>query len=280
MTGSVGEDPRRSRYVGGAGPTAAYLMDDPRETTRLVAKVDPAAWAERYLNPDPPGRRVVEVGSGPLHLLAAAADRVSAEVAVGVDVSLSRLTAAAHRPAEPGLLAGVVADAAALPFATGSFDFSYTRFLLEYAHDPRGIVREMARVTRPGGTVMLQDLDGQLVTHHPPDPNLDWAINVVLRSLAGRLDVYAGRKLFGYAHHAGLTDLDVRLESYHLIAGTADAATLDLWTQKLDIAAPAIIQALGPAAARTARDRFFAYLTNPATLTFSTLFTVTGTVPP
>lgn len=277
MTGSVGEDPRRSRYVGGAGPTAAYLMDDPRETTRLVAKVDPAAWAERYLNPDPPGRRVVEVGSGPLHLLAAAADRVSAEVAVGVDVSLSRLTAAAHRPAEPGLSRG--------GRRRGRVAVRHRQLRLQLHPVPAGIRPRPAR-HRPR--------DG---SSHPPRGNGDAAGP---RRAVGhapsarpepRLGNQGGPAVVGRAARRLRWSQAVRLRPSRgtdrsrrppgvLSPHRRHRSRRDPWSQKLDIAAPAIIQALGPAAARTARDRFFAYLTNPATLTFSTLFTVTGTVPP
>ena len=49
-------------------------------------------------------------------------------------------------------------DAAALPFADGSFDVVVSRFALHHFEDPAVPLREMARCLRPGGTLALGDL--------------------------------------------------------------------------------------------------------------------------
>lgn len=103
---------------------------------------------------------------------------------MGVDFSLPRLAASAHQNAQ-SMPAPVAADAQRLPFREGVFDVSYTRFLLEYQPDPQKVVDEMVRATRTGGIVLLQDLDGQLVTHHPPGAEFQHALEFVLTGLAG-----------------------------------------------------------------------------------------------
>jgi SAM-dependent methyltransferase len=45
-------------------------------------------------------------------------------------------------------------DALALPFASASFDATLAAFSLNHLTDPAGGLREMARVTRPGGGVV------------------------------------------------------------------------------------------------------------------------------
>ena len=144
-----------------------YLMEDPREADRLAAKVNPATWARRHVPAElPTTARILDVGCGPAVIAARiAADHPRATV-IGVDRSDARLTAAAglidgQRP--PANLRLLRADARALPFHTGTFDWVFCRFLLEYLTDPLHAVSEMTRVTRPGGTVLLQDLDGQLL---------------------------------------------------------------------------------------------------------------------
>ena len=42
-----------------------------------------------------------------------------------------------------------------LPFADGAFDVTYSSNVLEHVPDPEGMVAEMVRVTRPGGTVVV-----------------------------------------------------------------------------------------------------------------------------
>jgi SAM-dependent methyltransferase len=49
----------------------------------------------------------------------------------------------------------VVGDASALPFRDAAFDGAVCANLLEHVPSPAGVVRELARVTRPGGWVYL-----------------------------------------------------------------------------------------------------------------------------
>ncbi|WP_426616250.1 methyltransferase domain-containing protein [Bradyrhizobium sp. McL0616] len=52
-----------------------------------------------------------------------------------------------------------MADACDLPFADGSFDHSLSLLALQLAHDSDLAVREMRRVTCPGGTVSAATWD-------------------------------------------------------------------------------------------------------------------------
>jgi len=97
-----------------------------------------------------PGERVLDVGAGTgvstVEFLDEGAD------AVGTDISLGML--AAGRLARPGvpLLAG---DALALPFADEVFDAVTISFALRNVADPVAALREMRRVTRPGGRLVV-----------------------------------------------------------------------------------------------------------------------------
>jgi hypothetical protein len=66
--------------------------------------------------------------------------------------------------------------------------------------------------------------------HYPTDPDLQGPLERILGALdATGFDPFVGRKLYHFAHSAGLTDLHVAVDPYHLIAGTVDAATLRQW---------------------------------------------------
>lgn len=97
-----------------------------------------------------PGERVLDLAAGTgasTEELARSGARV-----VGADLSTGML--AAGRRSRPGvsLLAG---DALALPFADGAFDAVTVSFGLRNVADVDAALRELARVTRPGGRLVV-----------------------------------------------------------------------------------------------------------------------------
>ena len=74
---------------------------------------------------------------------------------VGVDLS-SDLITAGNELAPPNCELSV-GDATALPFAYGSFDIAGCMRVLHHARRPELVVSELARVTRPGGRILLVD---------------------------------------------------------------------------------------------------------------------------
>lgn len=259
-----------------------YLMDDPREAERLAAKVDPERWVETYL------RRhlfsscsVLDVGCGPGVIARAIGKLFPTTTVVGVDASAERISEARRLVGDCLNVEMSEGRASCLPFESHQFDLVYCRFLLEYLPDRKDAISEMVRVCAPGGRVLLQDLDGQLVWHYPCDEGLQGDIGRVLRRLGmAGFDPFVGRKLFSFARSAGLCDIEVRAESYHLVAGRIDELNYHLWQLKLDIALPAMAKALNSRIeAEALRDAFLAYLRRDDTLTYSVVFTVVGTKP-
>jgi demethylmenaquinone methyltransferase/2-methoxy-6-polyprenyl-1,4-benzoquinol methylase len=96
------------------------------------------------------GERILDVGAG---TGASTVELVrDGAYAVGVDISQGMLTVG-HQ-ARPGLPL-LAADALALPFADGSFDAVTISFSLRNLTDPQAGLREMHRVTRPGGRLVV-----------------------------------------------------------------------------------------------------------------------------
>jgi ubiquinone/menaquinone biosynthesis C-methylase UbiE len=50
-------------------------------------------------------------------------------------------------------------EAAALPLADGEVDYAFANMFLHHVEDPAAAIRELARVVRPGGRVVITDLD-------------------------------------------------------------------------------------------------------------------------
>jgi SAM-dependent methyltransferase len=96
------------------------------------------------------GDRVLDVGCGPGALTSELARRVGAARVAAVDPSASFVTEARRR--NPSV---EVHEAAAesLPFPDGTFDRTLGQLVVHFMSDPVAGIREMARVTEPGGEV-------------------------------------------------------------------------------------------------------------------------------
>jgi ubiquinone/menaquinone biosynthesis C-methylase UbiE len=259
--------------------TADYIMEDPREALRLELKVDPNAWVQKYLaHRVCSGAEVLSVGCGPGVILRAVTNLDPSIRATGIDVSEGRLQQAKEKNRENLRVQFVCGDARSMEFQSNSFDVVYCRMLLQYLTEKERAVSEMVRVCKPGGTVLLQDLDGQLLWHYPEHPSVQRTLEKVVAALGTTgFDPFVGRKLFWLAQSAGLTNVEVQAECYHLIAGEADPNILKQWELKLEIARPQLARVLGSEhEAEKQSWAFLEYLRRPDTLTYSTVFTVAG----
>lgn len=97
---------------------------------------------------------VLEVGVGTGANLPWYVDR--AEQVVAVDASPAMLAQARRRPQARDIELRV-ADAAALPFDASTFDTVLCTFTLCCVPDERAVLRELARVVRPDGLVLVAD---------------------------------------------------------------------------------------------------------------------------
>src|SRR4051794_4168388 len=100
------------------------------------------------------GMRVLEVGAakcwGAQHILPRRCEYVATDILDDPVIGLGRGAFYAQRVGEFGR---VQADGEHLPFADASFDLAYCVATLHHALDLTRMLREMARVTKPGGVV-------------------------------------------------------------------------------------------------------------------------------
>src|SRR5205085_1288205 len=166
---------------------------------------DAHAWVRRYLaHRLRPGAEVLSVGCGPGVILREVCALDDSIRATGMDVSAERVQEARQKNHEISQLDFVRGDAQAMELPSDRFDLVYSRMLLEYLRDKEGAVREMVRVCKRGGTVLLQDLDGQLLWHYPEDPVVQGMAEKIVKALgATGFDPFVGRKLFSFAQKAG-----------------------------------------------------------------------------
>jgi SAM-dependent methyltransferase len=96
------------------------------------------------------GMRVLDVGSGPGALTSVLVDRVGAGLVAAVDPMPAFVEALQARLPEVTASVGGAED---LPFDDATFDGALANLVVPFMADPEAGVREMARVTRPGGVV-------------------------------------------------------------------------------------------------------------------------------
>nr|WP_272493685.1 demethylmenaquinone methyltransferase [Corynebacterium antarcticum] len=103
-----------------------------------------------------PGERVLDLAAGTAVSTVELAR--SGAWCVACDFSSGMLAAGAHRA-----VSKVAGDGLALPFADGSFDAVTISFGLRNFADTRAGLREMARVTRPGGRLTVAEFSTPVV---------------------------------------------------------------------------------------------------------------------
>jgi arsenite methyltransferase len=119
------------------------------------------------------GDRVLDVGCGPGFYITELLEAVGREGAVvGVDISADMLAVAAKRAAGHGNVEFHEAGAASLPVPDASFERAVCVQVLEYVRDVPAALAEMHRVLRPGGRMLVWDVDWSTVSWHAIDRQL------------------------------------------------------------------------------------------------------------
>ncbi len=190
-----------SQYVHGTG------QEEQQRLTRLNDLINAASLRE--LNPQP-GERILDFGSG-LGQLSRAMARLSGVPVVGIERSADQIREAldqAEAAGERELLdlrqADVFSELALTPTEWGQFDVAHARFLLEHVPYPEAIVRTMVRAVRPGGRIVLEDDDHDVLRlwPEPPGVRVVWDAYVRTYDRLGN-DPYIGRRLVQLLHDAG-----------------------------------------------------------------------------
>ena len=136
-----------------------------RDVLRRRALIRDALGAE-------PGERVLDIGCGPGFYAAELLEEVGPQGAVvGLDASPQMLAVAANRCARHSNAEFREADATSLPVDDRSFDRALCVQVLEYVQDVHSALAEMHRALRPGGRLVVWDVDWGTVSWHSSDPD-------------------------------------------------------------------------------------------------------------
>lgn len=173
------------------------------------------------------GSLVVDAGCGPGLWMPLLAQAIGSQgKIIGVDISVESLVTAQRRSAGTWYHHQVDYKLAALeqlPLAKGSADNIFSANVSQYLPDPVGTFNSMGRYLKPGGRLIIKDIDFGTMRFHNIDADLhkrvfeareQWEQQRVNEGYAFE-DSWVGSKLAGYLEEAGFVDVEER--TYHII---------------------------------------------------------------
>lgn len=153
-----------------------------------------------------PSARILDVGCGPGSITLGLAALVPQGSVVGVDTSHELMRRNEKEAREKGVenVRYELGDIYALPFEDGVFDVTHVHQVLCHLTDPLRALREIRRVTRPGGIVAAREAIMETMIMYPSTPDLEAWKDALQRMHLGRgQHPGAGKMLRAWALEVG-----------------------------------------------------------------------------
>ncbi|MDD2658835.1 MAG: methyltransferase domain-containing protein [Methylococcales bacterium] len=203
------------------------------------------------------GHNVLDLGCGPGTDTIPLAPLVGVNgQVIGADYDEAMIAVAEQRAGQAGVDQWVrhqCADAMSLPFETDYFDSCRSERLFQHLPDPAQALSEMARVTKPGGRLVVLDTDWGTWTTDSDDSDIERRL-VSFMAESYLHNGYSGRKLYRLFKLQNLSDISFevfpvatpcyalarqgmqteRIEQEALKAGAITDEELDRWRTGLE----------------------------------------------
>lgn len=193
-----------------------------------------AANSAAYLLPHlESSHHLLDIGAGPGTISVDLAQHVAQMTVTEISDEALALSRRAAEDAECTTMAFAVEDVLALSFEDDTFDVVHAHQVLQHVSDPVQALREMARVTKPGGLVAARDADYGMFTWWPAEPGIErWRdlYSIAARHNGGEPD--AGRRLRSWALDAGLADVESSSSTWTYSTPDERIWWADLWAER------------------------------------------------
>ncbi|HSH44587.1 MAG TPA: methyltransferase domain-containing protein [Longimicrobiales bacterium] len=255
--------------------------DPAAELNRLRAQVD-LSWAAELRHLRLLGveghESVLETGCGPGYVLERWRQAFPDAALTGLDLDNDLLQLGRSGPVGAAVQ-WVRGDATRMPFPGARFDLVLARFLWQHLRDPAAAATEARRVLRPGGRIVVVDVDAELWgVAHPVFPEV-----IPIHVKHGRAQARrGGNRRIGRHLHRLLEDAGFQDVHLDVIAVSSDDVGLEPFLPQLDPDRQLIARRQGAVTEtelevlRSAHRRFVA---DPDAYVLMTHFVASGTVP-
>lgn len=165
------------------------------------------------------GMRILELGSGPGFITAQLLEQFPHSPITCLEIDPALLARAEQYLADKadGRVRFVAGSVMGPGLDADQFDVAYGRFLFQHLPDPIGAAAAIRRVLKPGGRLIIKDIDdGLFGVFEPPIPALAEVIAQFGQAQAARGgDRQIGRRLWHILTAAGYTAIDLEVVAGH-----------------------------------------------------------------
>ena len=187
------------------------------------------------------GKSVLDCGCGPGPITVSFAEIVAPGRVVGIDIEPTMIDQANQLAADSGLenLEFQVADIYDLPYEDGEFDVVFSSAVTEHLSDPVRALREILKVTKPGGVGAVIRTDWSFPFIVPECPELSRFFELFeggFNRIGGSLN--RGRFLRSHMREAGFDVIEFQTNMSHPLgqdAASASAETYIAWIENIPL---------------------------------------------
>jgi SAM-dependent methyltransferase len=258
-----------------------YAMEHDREAARLekmgalefydpATELKPLSFAA--------GQKALDVGCGSGNIAKYVADHFPGVRVEGCDLSSVRIEQARELRKKQGKddIRFFVSPIEKIDAPDNTYDRVTCRYLFEFLTDPMAAMRELRRVLKPGGQLLVVQLDGFLHNYHHGNPELDAMLARLIE--VPPVDNFRGRKIPKMMLDNGFKDVDWQVSAYGW-QGKQLAGEKDNMYERLEFAAPLVGKCLGGGVedGLRFRDLYCSEMSQPGSVLFYNKFLVRGT---
>lgn len=188
-----------------------YILEASGESARLEKQNSQTQYCIRselkYLELNFTNKKILDAGCGVGSLAEILHQDYQCQVH-GCDASAERIKEAEKKSKD---IHYFVSDITTLDIPDNHYDIIITRFVIEHTPTPEKILKELYRVLRPGGSLVIIDLDGLIFNLYHQNQELNHYLEKLKKELP--IDLFVGRKLPKMMSETGLSLSECHVQS-------------------------------------------------------------------
>jgi ubiquinone/menaquinone biosynthesis C-methylase UbiE len=156
-------------------------------------------------------KEIIDVGCGPAFFANEVYNAYKPKKLHGLEIAENLIEIANRENSHVSAMSFTQGSVYQCPFEDNSFDLAYSRFVFQHLDQPQKGVNELKRIIRPGGKVIIEDIDDGLLFLEPTPPSFEKVQSTsekIQKDLGG--DRLVGRKLFSMMQNAGFSKVSIQ----------------------------------------------------------------------